>query len=109
MEIMNDRPTYEMLADMRYRLLLAERELADWRILTGWGGTPEIINDFINGQQARIHYAQNLEDELAAVTEQRDECLIELEIVTERLKGQRHPDDNGMRYEGEIDIKSVTE
>ena len=49
------------------------------------------------------------ERELAAMTEQRDEALIELEIVVERLKGNRHPDDNGMKYEGEIDLKAVTE
>ena len=49
------------------------------------------------------------ERELAAMTEQRDECLIELEIVIERLKGNRHPDDNGIMAKGEIDIKSITE
>jgi len=67
---MNDTPTYAMLADMRDRALLAERELS-------------------------------------AMTEQRDNCQLELEIVIERLKGQRHPDDNGMIYEGEIDVKSI--
>jgi len=40
--------------------------------------------------------------------EQRDNCQLELEIVIERLKGNRHPDDNGMKYEGEIDIKAIT-
>ncbi len=48
------------------------------------------------------------ERELSAMTEQRDNCQIELQIVIERLKGQRHPDDNGMKYEGEVDIKAIT-
>ena len=51
----------------------AREELSEWRILNGWGGTPEIIHDFIKGQQTRIHHAQDLEAELATVTEQRDE------------------------------------
>jgi hypothetical protein len=50
----------------------AREELSEWRILNGWGGTPEIINDFIKGQQTRIHHAQDLEAELTAVTAQRD-------------------------------------
>jgi hypothetical protein len=51
----------------------AREELSEWRILNGWGGTPEIINDFIKGQQTRIHHAQDLEAELAAVTKERDQ------------------------------------
>jgi hypothetical protein len=46
-------------------------ELNEWKTLTGWGGTPEIINDFIKGQQSRIYAAQEAE-------EQRDrlmECI----------------------------------
>jgi hypothetical protein len=50
----------------------AREELSEWRILNGWGGTPEIIHDFIKGQQTRIHHAQDLEEELATVTAQRD-------------------------------------
>ena len=53
-------------------LTAAREELAEWRILNSWGGTPEIINDFIKGQQTRIYYERNLEEELTAVTEQRD-------------------------------------
>jgi uncharacterized protein (DUF3084 family) len=58
----------------------AREELSEWRILNGWGGTPEIIHDFIKGQQTRIHHAQDLEAELAAVTEQRDR--LERELAT---------------------------
>jgi len=48
-----------------------------------------------------------LRRELAAITEQRDNCQLEIQIVIERLKGNRHPDDNGMKYQGEIDVKSI--
>jgi len=41
----------------------AMEELNEWRTLNGWGGTPEIINDFIKGQQSRIHAVQEAEAE----------------------------------------------
>jgi hypothetical protein len=44
----------------------AEAELATWHSLRLWGTTPEIVNEFIKGQQARIHAAQDIEVELAA-------------------------------------------
>jgi len=50
-----------------------------------------------------------LERELTAVTEQRDDFKKELEIANLRLKGKRHPDDNGIMGDGEIDVKAVTE
>ena len=50
----------------------SREELADWRILNGWGGTPEIVNDFIKGQQTRIHHAQNIEEELTAAREESE-------------------------------------
>jgi hypothetical protein len=60
----------------------ARTELSEWRILNGWGGTPEIIHDFIKGQQTRIHHAQDLEAELAAVTAQRDRLTEALQTIT---------------------------
>lgn len=63
---------YVVAVKLEHELTAAQEELAEWSILKGWGGTPEIINDFIKGQQTRIHYAQNIEEELTAVTEQRD-------------------------------------
>ena len=38
-------------------------ELSEWKTLMSWGGTPEIINDFINGQQSRIYAAQDAEEQ----------------------------------------------
>ena len=43
----------------------AEAMLAEWSVLNLWGGTPEIIHEFIKGQQNRIHHCQDLETELA--------------------------------------------
>jgi hypothetical protein len=68
-----DRLEAELAAVTEQRDGLAE-ELNAWRTLMSWGGTPEIINDFIKGQQSRIYAAQEAE-------EQRDEyrgLLIEL-------------------------------
>ena len=45
----------------------AEAALAEWSVLNLWGGTPEIIHEFIKGQQHRIHYCQNLETELESL------------------------------------------
>jgi hypothetical protein len=39
----------------------AMEELNEWKTLSGWGGTPETINDFIKGQQSRIYAAQEAE------------------------------------------------
>jgi hypothetical protein len=41
----------------------AEGALAEWSVLNLWGGTPEIIHEFIKGQQNRIHHCQDLEAE----------------------------------------------
>jgi DNA-binding transcriptional MerR regulator len=78
----------------------AREKLSEWRILNGWGGTPEIINDFIKGQQTRIHHAQDLEEELAAVTAQRDRlaealrmCQREMLDVLRDLQNDRQPFD----------------
>ena len=68
-------PTESFVGDLQRELTAAQEELAEWSVLKGWGGTPEIINDFIKGQQTRIHYAQNIEEELTAVTEQRDRLV----------------------------------
>ena len=48
-------------------------------------------------------------EELKAVTEQRDDFRKEVEIVNGRLLGKRHPDDNGIMVDGEIDIKQLIE
>lgn len=64
-----------------------------------------------NGNHAVVYaaFARQLERELTAVTEQRDDFNKELEIANLRLKGKRHPDDNGIMGDGEIDVKEITE
>ena len=66
-------------------------------------------NPRISGLGNWLDYCKTLERELTAVTEQRDDFKKELEIANLRLKGKRHPDDNGIMAEGEIDVKAVTE
>jgi len=56
-----------------------------------------------------LEHARQVERERDEAREERDECQLELQIVIERLKGNQHPDDNGMKYEKEIDVKSITE
>lgn len=53
----------ESAAGWQARAERAEAALAEWSVLNLWGGTPEIIHEFIKGQQNRIHHCQNLEAE----------------------------------------------
>jgi hypothetical protein len=80
------RALVNLLNKQDSELAAARAEIAEWRILNGWGGTPEIINDFIKGQQTRIHLAQNLEEELDRVTEQRDRLAEALKAADECLE-----------------------
>jgi len=59
----------------------AEAELADWSVLKGWGGTPEIVHKFIKGQQHRIHYCQNLEAELATERARLNDLVADIKDV----------------------------
>ena len=60
-------------------------ELNEWRTLMNWGGTPEIINDFIKGQQSRIYAAQEAE-------EQRDRLAEALRELCETLLNDKPRD-----------------
>jgi hypothetical protein len=60
-------------------------ELNEWKTLTSWGGTPEIINDFIKGQQSRIYAAQEAE-------EQRDRLAEALRELCETLLNDKPRD-----------------
>jgi hypothetical protein len=50
----------------------AMEELSEWKTLTSWGGTPEIINDFIKGQQSRIYAAQEAEQQRDRMQHERE-------------------------------------
>ena len=41
----------------------ARQELSEWKTLQSWGGTPQIVDEFIKGQQTRIHAAQDAEEQ----------------------------------------------
>jgi hypothetical protein len=78
----------------RYEIANAEHgeaveQLSEWRVLNAWGGTPEIIHEFIKGQQDRIHYAQNVEEELAAAIAERDTLLQAIRNLRD-TKGRYH-------------------
>lgn len=54
------------LAQSAFEAVCKERdemreELQQWKMLCAWGGTPEHIDQFIKGQQSRIHEAQKVE------------------------------------------------
>jgi hypothetical protein len=55
----------------------AMEELNEWKTLTSWGGTPEIINDFIKGQQSRIYAAQEAEEQRDRLVEAIHETLMQ--------------------------------
>ena len=52
----------------------AREELQQWKMLYAWGGTPEHIDQFIKGQQSRIHEAQEIELVCEQLERERDEA-----------------------------------
>jgi len=50
-------------------------------VLNLWGGTPEIIHEFIKGQQNRIHHCQDLEAELDSERARLDYLALNMGIV----------------------------
>lgn len=56
-------------------------ELQQWKMLCAWGGTPEHIDQFIKGQQSRIHQAQDIEETCEQLERERDEALAKLSTV----------------------------
>jgi len=51
----------------------------------------------------------DLERERDEAREQRDAFIKEIEIANERLRGKKHPDDNGIMIDGEVNIKQLLE
>ena len=80
-----------MMRDVMRERDKAEAELKEWSLLNLWGGTPEIIHNFVKGQQARIHAAQDVEAELDATKERALTLADSLdqaqaELATERAR-----------------------
>jgi DNA repair exonuclease SbcCD ATPase subunit len=92
----------------------AEAEIAEWSVLNLWGGTPEIVHEFIKGQQARIHRCQDLEADNAKwqklLLMSRDDREIDLISEIEEqarllgMSGEREADLSGKlgRLESEL-------
>lgn len=80
----------DSVADIREAVGDPNGKLREWEVmLKGWGGTPEIVNEFIAGQQARIHATQDMDRQLSAVTAERDrlrEALEKLFTSTAELR-----------------------
>ena len=67
----------------------------------------------LNGKFTYTHpivaLCRKLERERDEAREQRDAFIKEIEIANERLRGKKHPNDNGIMVDGEIDIKQLLE
>jgi hypothetical protein len=104
----------DLLNKQDSELTSARAEITEWRILNGWGGTPEIINDFIKGQQTRIHHAQDLETELTAARAEierldtagihscHDKCQRWTCVLRRELKAVTEQRDELLRYNEEF-------
>lgn len=58
-------PENNPLRDLNNARNLPRTDPLEWeRTLSIWGGTPRHVDDFIKGQQARIHAVQDVEKEL---------------------------------------------
>jgi len=84
-----------------------ERELTEAR--EELKETKKHLKDANRGAEINAHALRINADKLISVTEQREDFKKELEIANLRLKGKRHPDDNGIMADGEIDIKALIE
>jgi chromosome segregation ATPase len=73
--IQENERLFSQLAEARAQRNDARGELAEWKTLQSWGGTPEIINDFIKGQQNRIHAAQHAEEQRDRLAEAHQQLL----------------------------------
>lgn len=65
-----------VIRELKREEALHEYQLNQWKTLQSWGGTPQIVDEFIKGQQSRIHAAQEAE-------KQRDTLVEALEFVIE--------------------------
>jgi hypothetical protein len=94
----DDQPIIYALNELQYQILCvdsefarklererdeARAELAEWKILNLWGGTPEIVHAFIKGQQMRIWECQEIEKTCEQLERERDEARRELENMKE--------------------------
>lgn len=64
----------------------AREELQQWKMLHAWGGTPEHIDQFIRGQQSRIHEAQEIELVCEQLERERDEAREQNQAMREAIK-----------------------
>jgi hypothetical protein len=68
-----------------------------------------VIDRIVTYTHPIVALCRKLERERDEAREQRDAFIKEIEIANERLRGKKHPDDNGIMVDGEIDIKQLLE
>ena len=78
------------LAQSAFEAVCKERdealeELQQWKMLYAWGGTPEHIDQFIKGQQSRIHEAQEIELVCEQLERERDEAREQNQAMREGI------------------------
>jgi hypothetical protein len=66
------------LNQCRRELAADRQELGEWKTLQSWGGTPQIVDEFIKGQQSRIHAAQEAEKQRDMLAEA---CRLLMKII----------------------------
>ena len=99
-----DQPDPREIGEAIDDAIEAMEELNEWRTLNGWGGTPEIINDFIKGQQSRIYAAQKAEaerdlwrTEAQRWREQALDLEAQIETAIKRLQWRQDNLDRGIK------------
>jgi len=64
-----------VIRELKREEALHEYQLNQWKTLQTWGGTPQIVDEFIKGQQTRIHAAQDAEKQRDMLAEAMTEYM----------------------------------
>jgi hypothetical protein len=65
------------IVSLERELAEARGELSEWKTLQSWGGTPQIVDEFIKGQQTRIHAVQDIEKQRDMLADAANKYTIE--------------------------------
>ena len=95
--IMSDTPTPKSKIESAYNEMIRDVQMSGEMIAYA------IKEEALELERELTAAREGLKDAI----EQRDDFRKEVEIVNERLRGKRHPDDNGIMVDGEIDIEQL--
>ncbi len=68
----HDISPWSLCMKLEIELAAVKQELNEWKTLQTWGGTPQIVDEFIKGQQTRIYAAQDAEKQRDTMAEALD-------------------------------------